>query len=126
MSERGVGREEGTARVHLIESVAKKCRFLAEVVASLDLPAEVHHARAESVALKAEIVTARACAPLTRLLGFAAPFMKLGARGLFLKGEGADEEIAQARKAWSFQVKVHPSLSDRRGRVLSVTELASG
>ncbi|MEO8925764.1 MAG: 16S rRNA (guanine(527)-N(7))-methyltransferase RsmG [Caulobacteraceae bacterium] len=111
------------ARVHLIESVAKKCRFLAEVVARLDLPAEVHNARAETLDLKAEIVTARACAPLTRLLGFAEPYLARGARALFLKGEGAEAEINEAHKAWRFKVNTHPSLSDPRGCILSVSEL---
>ncbi|MBV8594189.1 MAG: 16S rRNA (guanine(527)-N(7))-methyltransferase RsmG [Caulobacteraceae bacterium] len=109
------------ARVHLIESMAKRCRFLAEVVAALDLPAEVHHARAETLAIPVERVTARACAPLSRLLGFAAPCFALGAEGLFLKGGGVDAEIAEAKRSWRFNTRREPSLSDGRGTVLAVT-----
>ncbi|HEY2482405.1 MAG TPA: 16S rRNA (guanine(527)-N(7))-methyltransferase RsmG [Caulobacteraceae bacterium] len=111
-------------RVHLVESVAKRCRFLAEVVQALGLPAEIHHARAEHLPLQVEVVTARACAPLTRLLAFARPTLKRHTKGLFLKGAEVDTEVAEARKSWRFELAIHPSLSDPRGRVLELTELA--
>ena len=111
------------ARVHLIESMAKRCRFLAEMVKALDLPAVVHNARAEALELNVEMVTARACAPLDRLLVFARPYMARGARGLFLKGSEVDAEIAEARRNWRFQARTTPSLSDPRGRLLSIEEL---
>ena len=111
------------AHIHLVESVAKRCRFLTEVANALALPAEVHHARAENLALDVEVVTARACAPLARLLGFAEPSLKGRTKGLFLKGAAVDSEVVEARKSWRFTAEVHPSLSDPRGRVLEVTEL---
>ena len=111
------------ARVHLIESMVKRCRFLAEVVEALDLPAMVHNVRAESLELKVEMVTARACAPLARLLTFARPYFARGARGLFLKGAEVDAEIAEARRNWRFKARTTPSLSDPRGRLLSIEEL---
>jgi len=112
------------ARVHLVESMAKRCRFLSEIVAALDLPAQVHNARAEDVKLKVDVVTARAVAPLARLLGYAQPYFTRGARGLFLKGQDAEAEIAEARQAWRFDVDVKPSLSDPRGRILSIERLS--
>jgi 16S rRNA (guanine527-N7)-methyltransferase len=112
------------ARVHLVESVAKKCAFLEGVVRGLSLPAEVVCARAEDLALRVDVVTARACAPLPRLLGFAAAYLNRGAKALFLKGSEVDSEIAEARKSWRFDLAIHPSLSDPRGRVLEITELA--
>lgn len=117
-------RDRPGGHVHLVESVAKRARFLRDIVAALDLPATVHHARAESLRLAVEVVTARACAPLVRLLGLAEPYMARGARGLFLKGAGAEGEVAAAHGAWRFRVETSPSLSDVRGRVLSVTDLA--
>ena len=75
------------AHVHLVESTAKRCRFLQAVVDALCLPATVHNARAESLALNVDIVTARACAPMVRLLGYAWPYLRSGATGLFLKGQ---------------------------------------
>ena len=112
------------AQVHLVESQAKKCRFLAEVAAALELPVTIHNARAESLKLAVEVVTARACAPLVRLLGYAEPFFRRGARGIFLKGEGVEGEILEARRAWRFTSASRPSLSDERGRILELTDLA--
>ena len=117
-------KDQPGSRVHLIESVAKRCRFLASVAARLGLLIEIHNARAESLRLKVEMVTARACAPLERLMGFAEPYFDLGARGLFLKGETADAEIERAEKRWRFKARVHPSLSDPRGRVVSIERLS--
>jgi 16S rRNA (guanine527-N7)-methyltransferase len=112
------------ARVHLVESQAKRCRFLVEAVETLALPAEVHNARAEDLSLKVDVVTARAVAPLGRLLAFAQPYLAKGAVGLFLKSEAVEAEIADARKAWRFTCDVSPSFSDPRGRVLKLEGLA--
>jgi 16S rRNA (guanine527-N7)-methyltransferase len=112
------------AKVHLVESVSKRCRFLEAAVDALAVPAEVHNARAEDFALKADVVTARAVAPLAKLLGFARPCLARGATGLFFKSEGIEAEIAEARKAWRFTYDVSPSRSDSRGRILKVEHLA--
>ena len=112
------------ARVHLIESMAKRCRFLSEVVEALTLPVEIHNVRAETLALKVEVVTARACAPLARLLGYAEPFFARGATGLFLKGADVETEITEARKSWRYTAETRVSLSDPRGRLLSIKELS--
>ncbi|MGH7022583.1 MAG: 16S rRNA (guanine(527)-N(7))-methyltransferase RsmG [Caulobacteraceae bacterium] len=117
-------KDEPGAHIHLVESMAKRGRFLETVVSELALPASVHNARAENLPLDVDVVTARACAPLTRLLGFARPSLLRGKKGLFLKGAEVDSELAEARKSWRFDVVVHPSLSDPRGRILEITELA--
>ena len=112
------------ARVHLVESMAKRCRFLGEVVDALALPAVVHHTRAETLKLDVEMVTARACAPLDRLLGYAQPYFERGARGLFLKGAEVETEIGEAKKTWRFRAETKVSLSDPRGRLLWIEEPA--
>jgi len=117
-------KDQPGTKIHLVESVGKKCAFLEAAARALDLPVEVACARAESLALNVEVVTARACAPLPRLLAFAAGSLKKGAKGLFLKGGEVDREIAEARKSWRFGLSIHPSLSDPRGRILEITELA--
>jgi 16S rRNA (guanine527-N7)-methyltransferase len=114
------------AKVHLVESQAKRCRFLEAAVGALSLPAEVHNARAEDLSLKSDIVTARAVAPLVKLLGFARPYLAKGATGLFFKSEGVEAEIAEARKSWRFTYDVSLSRSDSRGRILKVEQLARG
>jgi 16S rRNA (guanine527-N7)-methyltransferase len=112
------------AKVCLVESQAKKCRFLVEAVGVLDLPAQVLNARAEDLKLKADVVTALAVAPLTRLLGYARPYLAQGAVGLFMKGRGAEAEIAEARKSWRFSCQSIPSRSDPDGRILKLEGLA--
>ena len=88
--------------------MTKRCRFLDEVVDQLDLPATVHNARAETLDLKVDVVTARACAPLDKLLGFAEGFVKNGADPWFLKGESVENEVIQAGKAWRFESRPFP------------------
>ncbi|HEX7760418.1 MAG TPA: 16S rRNA (guanine(527)-N(7))-methyltransferase RsmG [Caulobacteraceae bacterium] len=117
-------KDRAGARVHLVESMARRCRFLSEVVAALELPAQVHNARAEDVELKVDVVTARAVAPLARLLTYAAPCFARGARGLFLKGQDIETEIAEARAAWRFDADVIASRSDPRGRILCIERLS--
>jgi 16S rRNA (guanine527-N7)-methyltransferase len=112
------------AKIYLVESQAKRCRFLEAAVDALALPAEVRNARGEDVALQADAVTARAVAPLVRLLGFARPSLAKGGIGLFLKSEGVEAEIAEARKSWRFTYDVACSRSDSRGRILKVEGLA--
>lgn len=112
-------------QVHLVESMTKRCRFLAEVGSELNLPAQIHNARAEDLSLKVDIVTARACAPLDRLLGYAQPYFKRGAKALFLKGQDVVSELTHASKYWKFNPDLKPSLSDPRGFVLQVKGLSS-
>jgi 16S rRNA (guanine527-N7)-methyltransferase len=115
---------EPGAKVHLVESQAKRCRFLEAACAALSLPAEAHNARAERLALTCDVVTARAVAPLASLLGFARPYFAKGARGLFLKSENVAAEVIEARKAWRFAYSVTTSVSDSRGRIVQVEGLA--
>jgi 16S rRNA (guanine527-N7)-methyltransferase len=116
---------EPTAQIHLIESVTKRCRFLQAVVNALALPAKVHNLRAEDTDLTGiEIVTARACAPMSRLLGFAEPLFRQGAVGIFLKGQDAATEIADAEKQWRFRWSLLPSRSDASGNIVKVEGLA--
>jgi 16S rRNA (guanine527-N7)-methyltransferase len=118
-----LGKGRDGFHVHLVESMAKRCHFLAEVTEALDLPATVHNARAEDLPLKVDVVTARACAPLTRLLGYAQPCLQLGAIGLFLKGQDLMSEMDEAARSWRFEAEVLTSRSDPRGQILRVKGL---
>ncbi len=111
------------AHVWLIDSLRKRCRFLNAVVSELTLPATVINGRAEAQALKVDVVTARAVAPMEKLLGYAQPYLQRGARGLFLKGEKAELEVAEARRVWQFEPELSVSRSDPRGRIVSVRSL---
>ncbi len=110
--------------VDLIESDARKAAFLTEAVRATGAPAAVHNARAETLTLKADVVAARACAPLDRLLGLALPLLAPGGVCLFLKGARAEEEIEAARARWRIAVRRHPSLSAPEGMVLELGDLA--
>ena len=121
-----LGKDRPGFHVHLVESMAKRCRFLTEVVQGLALPATVHNSRAEDMSLSVDIVTARACAPLSRLLGYAQPYFRAGATGLFLKGQDAASDLAEATKYWDFEADVVPSLSDPRGQIVRVRRLGRG
>lgn len=111
-------------RIHLVESMAKRCRFLSAVADELALPAQVHNSRAEDCPLKVDIVTARACAPLPRLLGYAWPTLRRGGKALFLKGRDAPGEITEAKKSWRFRSRLISSRSDSTGHIVEVEGLS--
>jgi 16S rRNA (guanine527-N7)-methyltransferase len=90
--------------VTLVEPLARRTAFLTEAVDSLGLGATVTvvRARAEEAArdgIKADVVTARAVAPLDRLAGWCLPLTIVGGRLLALKGSSAADEIAEHRAA---------------------------
>lgn len=114
----------GSTKVHLIESVGKKARFLQEVVDELSLNVVVHNARVESLKdLKADIVTARAVTALPHLLSLAKNIWHKDTLGLFLKGQKVDAELTEANKYWTFKVKKIPSLTDPSGTLLKINDL---
>lgn len=119
----------GTPNVHLIEVDARKCVFLAEAARAAGLtPGQnpvIHRARIEDVAgIHAGVVTARACAPLERLLGYAEPFLAPDTLCLFLKGGRVEEELTAAEKTWRMVVERIPSLSDASGTILRIRQVA--
>jgi 16S rRNA (guanine527-N7)-methyltransferase len=112
---------------HLFESNLKKGAFLREAARQTGTRAQVHSLRIEAAALlaaqlKAQAVTARALAPLPKLLDYAAPFLENGAIGYFHKGQDVDAELTDATKSWKMQVEKHPSMTDSRGVILVVKE----
>ncbi|MCA3718813.1 MAG: 16S rRNA (guanine(527)-N(7))-methyltransferase RsmG [Brevundimonas sp.] len=109
--------------VWLIDSLQKRCRFLQSVVDALTLSATVIWGRAEQQALKVDVVTARAVAPMDKLLGYAQPYLQRGAQGLFLKGEKAEVELRDATKVWQVDADLSVSRSDPRGRIVTVRSL---
>jgi 16S rRNA (guanine527-N7)-methyltransferase len=119
--------ERPGAEVHLVESISKKCMFLQCVVRELGLPAEVHCQRIEDFIPAfpgtPNVVTARALAPLPKLLALAFPLLKKGAKGLFLKGQDVEAELTEASKYWTIRYCLVPSRTDARGRIVVVESL---
>jgi 16S rRNA (guanine527-N7)-methyltransferase len=119
--------EQPDTAIHLVESTGKKCLFLREVAAQAGLPVKVFNERIETFGAGEgpyDVVTARALAPLNRLIPYAKPILDRGAIGLFHKGADLDAELAAAKdvlKGGAFQADVLESVSDPRGRIVRVT-----
>jgi 16S rRNA (guanine527-N7)-methyltransferase len=90
-------------RVSLVESLARRTNFLSEVVEALDLDrVEVVRRRAEDcvdLLAPADVVTARAVAPLDRLAAWSLPLVRPGGSMLAIKGSSAAAEIEEHRNA---------------------------
>ena len=86
--------------VHLVESNLKKAAFLREAVMLVAAPAIVHAQRIEEFVAgfrdQADVITARALAPLEDLLGYVAPLLKMGAQALLPKGQDVEVELTAA------------------------------
>ncbi|HTW69990.1 MAG TPA: 16S rRNA (guanine(527)-N(7))-methyltransferase RsmG [Acetobacteraceae bacterium] len=109
----------------LVEQDRGKAAFLREAVRVTGAPADVVAAKIENAALRpAPLVTARALAPLPRLLAYAAPLLAPDGECLFLKGRGVEAEIAEARREWTMVVEQIPSCSGGDGVVLRVSRIA--
>jgi 16S rRNA (guanine527-N7)-methyltransferase len=116
------GREKGFA--HLIESDQRKAAFLREAIRITRAPAKVYAERVESAAKRlapeVDVVTARALAPMPRLLELAAPFLAKGIPALFLKGQDVDNELTASTKSWNIQSTIVPSRTHPHGKIVIV------
>jgi len=119
--------ETAGVQVHLLESNSKKAAFLREAIRLLHLPAQVHNERVENFGESwpgsADVVTARAFAPLKIVCDQAFPFIAKGAIGLFLKGQDVDAELTEAAKYWTIQASTVPSKTSLSGRIVVVRSL---
>ncbi len=121
----------GAGAVHLVEAHGRKAAFLREAARVAETPLTLHHDRIERLRpFPADVVTARACAPLLRLLDYAAPFLRprpgarSGGTGLFHRGRNFDRELTDARKKWNMGVELMPSCTEPTTRILRLNLLA--
>ena len=113
--------ESGGPQVHLIEANKKKALFLIEANQMLKTNVIVHSKRLEQIIdLKADIITARALAPLDRLLGLSTRFLKPDSTCLFLKGENVGIELREAQKTWGFRVEKFDSITRDGAKILKI------
>ena len=114
------------AEVHLIEANARKCAFLREVARECGAPATIHNGRIEDVVptLKSiNVVTARALAPLPRLVEMGRILIEGGATALFLKSQG---ELNDAiRYDQGHDVTILPSRTSKDGRIVVMQKRAT-
>ena len=111
-------------RVVLYEATRKKCEFLTAATLRTGARAEIRNARIEDAKPEPfDAVTARALAPLDKLLGYAHTFQHAHTLNLFPKGQSVGAELTLAHKSWRMSVTQHPSRSDPSGVVLAIREL---
>jgi 16S rRNA G527 N7-methylase RsmG len=115
-------------RFTLIESDTRKCAFLREVARQTGVAVDILSRRAESARTSVNkdlprIVSARALAPLDRLLDLAEPLSPPGTALLFPKGREVAQELQLAESRWRFQVALVPSVTDTHGRIAVITNL---
>lgn len=112
------------AAIIMVESVGKKCAFLRAAVQAANLPAKVIQGRVESInRVDAQCVTARAFAPLPKLIEYAEPWFSNGAYGVIPKGRRWEEELTEAQESWRFAYEAIPSVSGD-GAILKISEVS--
>ncbi|MEI6161243.1 MAG: 16S rRNA (guanine(527)-N(7))-methyltransferase RsmG [Roseococcus sp.] len=117
-----IGRVDET---HLVESDRRKAAFLMEAARTLGLGhVRVHPARIEAARLpKIEVVTARALAPLSELLGNAARILAPGGVAVFPKGRNAEAELTAAAPHWLMRTERFESRTDAQATILRLSEI---
>jgi 16S rRNA (guanine527-N7)-methyltransferase len=114
----------GISGMHLVDADSRKCRFLANVSRETNTAVDIINNRLEALPpMQADVLTARACAPLRKLLKWAQPHLKKGGIGLFMKGRRYEEELTEAAKEWDIQFERIPSVTDASGMILKVGEI---
>ena len=104
------------------ESEQRKAAFLGEAARGSGARLEVVASRLEQAQVPAApVVTARALAPLGKLLEWAFPLLEAGGRCLFLKGQQAAQEIREAEKDWRMDIRTYPSQTASDGVILEVS-----
>jgi 16S rRNA (guanine527-N7)-methyltransferase len=112
-------------RMTLIESDQRKAVFLREASRAMGLETTVLTSRVETAeAQQADVISARALAPLSRLLSLAKYHLRLDGLAIFPKGESAEKEIADAQSTgWNFDLARHKSVTDPAGVILTLRNI---
>lgn len=114
-------------KVRMVESDRRKAVFLKECIRQLGLTADVVSDRIESLPPQgADVVSARALAPLGMLCDFAFQHLSETGVGVFLKGQRSDDEIAEAGRSWKFDLERLQSVTSRDASILVIKGLRHG
>ena len=111
--------------VHLLESDGRKCEFLKTVIRETGAPAVVHEGRIEEIGqqnpetfAEIDVISARALAPLDKLLLMSLPYFDIHTIALFMKGRGWQEELTASEVSWNMDVEVVPSKTNEEAKIL--------
>ncbi len=120
--------EAGASRHTLIESDSRKAAFLREVSRTVGVPVDILCGRIESAETRDKVtrvdrVTARALAPLPRLLELVYPYFASHTVGLFAKGREVVSELKEARAHFAFECALRASLTDDSGQSVILSSL---
>ena len=109
----------GAPDVHLVEGDQRKAAFLREAQRVIGARVTVHAQRAERLPpIAADVIVARAVAPVDNLLLMVDKFRKPHTICLFLKGKGVEEELTRLPPALRMKARILPSRSDPTGRIV--------
>lgn len=122
--------DTGGPSVTLVESDQRKAAFLREAARAMEISVDILSTRIENNANLAvlsgvNVVTARALAPLNRLLSLVAPFVTDETVSIFMKGRTAEAEIEEARQEWHFDVDERASITDEAAKIIVVRHIVS-
>lgn len=113
--------ERPGASVTLVEKSYRKSEFLEAAIREVGLPARVLNVRVEDKpGHRYDLLTARALAPLTKLLGYGYAWLKPSGKALLLKGRDTAAELGDARREWAFDLTQRTSMSSQEGVVLNI------
>lgn len=119
------GEKSPDTEVILVESDHRKAAFLQESARELGLKTNVIAKRLEGIAgMQADVLSARALAPLDVLCGFAELHLKKSGTALFPKGKTFVAEVESAQRNWVFDVEYHVSKTDSDTVVLCLRSIA--
>ena len=105
--------------VHLVESDTKKVSFMRTALAEVGVQATIHHARIEDLPhLNIDIITARALAPLSKLIQLTQTQDHYGLSYLFLKGKRVNQELTELSTSSTLTVASYPSITDQDSSIL--------
>ena len=111
--------------VNLVESTSKKTLYLNALKEQLNINVNIINDRIEKLPPQpADVITSRALASLTDLLGYAVRFCKSGTVCIFPKGKKYGEELAEAHRHWKFKCRIMPSEQSEEGRILVITNIS--
>ncbi len=115
----------GCKNVTLVERDRRKCSFLRAVSRETKTPFSVFEGDVLNFEGTASVVVSRAMASIHDLLTLSKRFVNPETRFLFLKGERVDLELEAASKNWEMTTVQYQSITDVRGCILDLTDVAS-